>query len=290
MLIDSIPKLISKYSTDIKNKILTYYGEYKLKEIYNVNDFLCDHLTELFKVSTERNSSIPNKEIVIKRESIYLIITDVYLLKLVPCQLKCCDKSKAHLVFFGELRDVKEIKYSKISSIDEKKKKKKEEKNINYVGVTIHWNKSENNSHFDNVILIESHKVLDFISSIESKRNMLLDQFIFFQDDLMKLNTSNFLAKMDDESTQNLESLIQYREEQLGNSYKEEVLRELMIMYQKLIEIFSARNDEKYLVFIEKLHKLIERDEENKKKKEKNVILAAIKDDEDESFSLFEKI
>jgi hypothetical protein len=221
--------------------------------------------------------SISNKDVVQKRETIYLIITDIFILKFVPCQLKCCDKNKPNLAVYGELRDIKEIKQTKIYSSEEFKKKSKDKNNEfnnkTYIGFVISWNKSE--SSFDGNFIIESDKIENFIKLIETRRGLLLNQFSFFQDDLMKLNTNNFLSKADEDSTQNLITLIEYREQHLETEYKEEIMKDLMIMYQKVIEIFSTRNDQRFMIYIEKLHNLI-----NKYDK------VSLEEDDDESFSV----
>ena len=72
-----------------------YYGDYELKEIYNINDFLQNlELIKFYRVNHVYNSEIEEK---------YFIITQLYFLIFTPKQ---DDKSFAELIFKEKFRDI----------------------------------------------------------------------------------------------------------------------------------------------------------------------------------------
>ena len=72
-----------------------YYGDYELKEIYNINDFLQNlELIKFYRVNHVYNSEIEEK---------YFIITQLYFLIFTPKQ---DDKSFVELIFKEKLRDI----------------------------------------------------------------------------------------------------------------------------------------------------------------------------------------
>lgn len=264
-LIDSIPKFIDKYAYDLENKILTYIGEYKLNQIYDINEFLLNSENKIFKCEVELQTSLSsNKEITTIREKRIIIITDVYFLLFNPCQLKCCNKNKSKLSFIGELKDIKDFKYAKVfSSI----KKKDKNKDLNIVGIIIEW---KNTICINNVIVMEYNQCKSLIDYFETRKKSLLENFDIFQNDLNQINTFNYK-----DDTEQLIKLIEFREK----NKSDEGVADLMLLYQKIIEIYSAENNDKYLIYMQKLQNLFIFNE--KKNKE-------IDDDISKSFTLLD--
>src|SRR5688500_10673354 len=106
-LVENIPKFINKYSLDIRNKIYTNFGDFNINQFYDVNEFVYNSENNLFKVDVEiyllntRNEST--------KENRYIIITDVNFLIFSPCQLKCCHKNKAKLIYSGHLKELSSL-------------------------------------------------------------------------------------------------------------------------------------------------------------------------------------
>lgn len=251
-MILAIPKFIDNYTNDIKNKILTYYGECKLNEFYNVNDFLLNPDNLFFKLEIELNTMLSsNREISIVKEWRYFIITEVFLLILGPCQGSCCDKSKARLSFIGELKNI--INFKSVKNVGSEGRGK--------VGIVLEWDKSsDEKSVLDNVILMDYENYKKFVDTIEIRSKALLENFTIFHDDINKLNnTINSVLKINDESTEKLEELIVYKESLLGIEKKndDQITKDLMTLYQKVIEIYSAKSDETYMIYMKKLQTLL---------------------------------
>lgn len=80
---------------NIEYNTFVYYGDYELKELYNINDFLQNSdLIKFYRVNHIYNSEIEEK---------YFIITQLYFLILIP---KKDDKSFAELIFKEKLREI----------------------------------------------------------------------------------------------------------------------------------------------------------------------------------------
>ena len=80
---------------NIEYNTFIYYGDYELKELYNINDFLQNSdLIKFYRVNHIYNSEIEEK---------YFIITQLYFLILIP---KKDDKSFAELIFKEKLREI----------------------------------------------------------------------------------------------------------------------------------------------------------------------------------------
>jgi hypothetical protein len=281
-LISKFPQFLNKYGYEIKNRILTIYPEYNLNALYEINDFLVNQYIHFFRVEVENiqniynpHSSINIKEINIIKEHKYILITDVHILIFTPI---VSNKSIGKLIFVGELKDIVSFKGVKVFNSGNPN-----DKTIsNRFGVVIEWAKCEkydkaklNNCRFDNVIIIDNEQNKSFIELVKVRSRKLIDNFSFFQEDLNKSQTTYNLAKFSDSYVKQLIELIEYRESLIEkeNNNDDSILRDLMLLYQKIIEIFSAKNNEKYLVYMEKLHSLIENTKRNKDKEEEGFSL-----------------
>ena len=80
---------------NIENNTFIYYGEYELKEIYNINEFLENiDIIKFYRVNQIINSELKEK---------YIIITQLYFLIFIP---KEDDKSFGTLIFRKKLIDI----------------------------------------------------------------------------------------------------------------------------------------------------------------------------------------
>jgi len=81
---------------------------------------------------------------------------------------------------------------------------------------------------------------------------------MIFQEDINK--PSSFDVEADLENSTSLDKLIvltKYKEELMKNNCSIHLLKELMTLYQKIIEIYSARNDPQFEEYLKKLHNLL---------------------------------
>ena len=92
---DGIKNFLYCLKENIEYNTFVYYGDYELKELYNINDFLQNsELIKFYRVNHIYNSEIEEK---------YFIITQLYFLILIP---KKDDKSFAELIFKEKLREI----------------------------------------------------------------------------------------------------------------------------------------------------------------------------------------
>lgn len=92
---DGIKNFLYCLKENIEYNTFVYYGDYELKELYNINDFLQNSdLIKFYRVNHIYNSEIEEK---------YFIITQLYFLILIP---KKDDKSFAELIFKEKLREI----------------------------------------------------------------------------------------------------------------------------------------------------------------------------------------
>ena len=92
---DGIKNFLYCLKENIEYNTFVYYGDYELKELYNINDFLQNSdLIKFYRVNHIYNSEIEEK---------YFIITQLYFLILIP---KKGDKSFAELIFKEKLREI----------------------------------------------------------------------------------------------------------------------------------------------------------------------------------------
>lgn len=239
---------------DIDQKILCECGEFYINEIYNINDFLWNTDLVFFKVEVEFCSSQSSIEITLEKQPRYIIITDVHILMFVPDVI---DKHFGRLIFVGEIKNIQSIKGTKVFSSRKSYEDKEKDKDIlqKSTGLIINWNNTDTNK-INDVILIESAKTNLFIDSLQSRIKRLKEKFLFFQSDYTKVY---FNLNKNENDLKNVVNLIEYREKLFNQSggKDEHNLKELMILYQHVIEISSARNDEKSTVFMNRLHELI---------------------------------
>jgi hypothetical protein len=213
---------------------------------------LLNRENQIFKVEIEIENSVSStKELNTKREIRYIIVTDIFILIFTPCQLKCCDKSKAKLSFVGELREIDSFKHMKVFTSE----KEKETKNL--VGIKIKWDGFSR--LFENTIILDYYDSKKFIDSVNTRRKLLIENFSMFQEDMNVINNMIYNnAKIDDDERK-LREMIEYKESLLNEDYSnKETFNELMMLYQKIIECLSAKNNEEYLGYIVKLQKLLD--------------------------------
>ena len=92
---DGIKNFLYCLKENIEYNTFVYYGDYELKKLYNINDFLQNSdLIKFYRVNHIYNSEIEEK---------YFIITQLYFLILIP---KKDDKSFAELIFKEKLREI----------------------------------------------------------------------------------------------------------------------------------------------------------------------------------------
>ena len=217
-----IPKIVKNHIKNTKHKIYSFEGDYIMKNLYLMNDFLENNNNLLFKV-------------IISEQLTYIVITDISLLFFLPYQNHL---EKGKLFFVGEIKDINNNEI--INPNDEK----------NLI-VQIKW---KDNSG----CLLLFHKKKKCYSLME-----VLNERI----DIVRKCFDTFRQTNHEETLESILVFIQFKEKELNEnefkneeekkSEKENLIRELIILYQKAIEFLSNESDNRYTQYIEKLKKIM---------------------------------
>ena len=224
-IIEKIPNFITRVLENQDNKILVYYGDYYIDKIYDMNEFMTNRDLWFFKVKDVKYT----KKKRVEKER-YIILTDIYFLLFEPIPNK---NNFAKLMFWG---DVRQIASSKGSSTDSGL-------------IELEW-KGDANSYIKFSFIFED---LSLFMDISSKKIIKLrDTFNVFEDDMFKPNQSDKIISID-----KLILLIHYKEQLLEQKHSINLVRELMTLYQKIIELMSVKNDQDFTTYLAKLQAIL---------------------------------
>lgn len=240
-IITSLPKFVDRIIENTENRVLVYYGDYKIDSVYDVNDFILNNTeVNFFKV----HQMLKNKKSKDKTfKDRYIILTDIYFLLFDPLPNS---KNLGKLLFWGDIRQLSNLK------------------GISEDTMVLEW--SQNGKTlitFEIAFNCESFNCLrNFNEKASKKINRLKEFYKIFQDDINKPDdepsTLNKSDSYNDSEISKLKLLIKYKEDLLiNNSNSENLIRELMSLYQKIIEKLSLVEDLDFKNYLEKLHKML---------------------------------
>ncbi len=156
----------------------------------------------------------------------YIILTEICILIFIPVNLL-----RGKLIFAKEIRNVN---YSEIKNPNDK----------NNFQLDIKFN--DNNG----LILIFNNKydIVLFNSIIQERKNLIYKKIKEFK-----------IVKFED-TNESILLFINYKEKEFNEKkeQKENLKNELIILYQKAIEYYSSKNNDKYEIYMTKLKKLFE--------------------------------
>ncbi len=218
---------------DSCEKILTFYGDYNINEIYDINEFIMNREIYLFKCSVEMNDIIEER---------YIIISDVYILIFIPVIHL---KYYAKLIFISELNELQSFKVVKEISDNELPK----------TGVILEW--ENNNNSYTDVIIMDNDSISWFKTLIKHRVKKFTESFLYFTDDIQK-PTSFTLTNVKPFNLQRMNDFISYKEKCYEEGKNNEIKNDLLLLYQKMVEVLSGRTGEEYLVYMNKLKKILE--------------------------------
>jgi hypothetical protein len=252
-IIHNIPKFLNRLIENTSNKILVYYGDYKIDSIYDMNDFLTNQDLDFFRVE-----QVIRKE---KKKERYIVLTDVYFLFFDPAP---STRNYAKLLFWGDLRQIQ------IKTEDQ--------------GLFLEWKSKDKIIGFS--VDFKAGLREAFKEKCLRKAQKLQDQYKIFQDDIVKPNEDDIVSKLNDMNLNDLEKLVllvKYKEELLEKSNSVNLVKELMSLYQKIIEIQSAKGED-FKDYLDKLHRMLnDKDTQNSLDTEEksSVQFQNFEDDED---------
>ena len=214
-----IPDLVRHCIDNEKNKIYNVFGEYKLNRLYVINDFVLNANNHLFKAKNK------------KKETVYLITTEIALLVLQ--QYKKEDKGK--LLLYNELRH-----FDKFESVCESQDK---------ISVEIIW--ANQKSKIDKELYHFTKQNFELLKEdVVKKKKSILSQFTHFIENKPENKISDTL------------NLIKRKEEEYNNSKdtdnKEQMMSDLIHLYQQGIELLNEKGDSRYMEYIQKFKNLVE--------------------------------
>ena len=265
IIIIKIPQFILRLLFYEENKILIYYGNYKINEIYNINNFLVNKNIILLKVMTYKKEKETSKYSEINMK--YIIITDIYILFFEL--LKDMPKNIAKLIFIGEI-----FQYNSIERLD--------------VDINLNLNnnimKNQNNNYNDEdnnkIIDIDPQKYfIDWI--INDKSYSFIFSIINEINDNKKKNIIKNYNNNNNNEIIDFINIVNKKQNIISSKYKLVIndynqIKSMNSSFESLDEFNNniLNNLIQLSKFLEKLHtKIISKNNENlKEKEEKNLI------------------
>ena len=239
-IVKKIPSFLTRMDENIDNKILVYYGEYRIDQIYNINDFLSNREIDFFKL---QQTFMSGKKRVMKDR--YIVLTDIYFLLLDPVP---DNKNLGKLLFWGDIRQLTSSRGS--------------QEFTNHL--ILEW-KNQEKSLVSFELVFDSLTISDFLELSSRKINKLKDFYNIFHDELNR--------HQDEKKPQDYEKLvllIKFKEDILNKQHSINTVKELMALYQSIIEVMSERNDDGYIEYLSKLKVLLQNQEYQKLLTEKD--------------------
>ncbi len=228
-IINYFPKFLNTFEFERNNKLLSTYGTYSINsQIYNINDFLINTIIQFINI--EVCIKTPNGLIFEPR---YLFITDNHLII-----FRDVDEKKRYLCvisFYAEIQTIEKISKTTIDDV------KLNEKSC----FKIIWEQGANNVYND-IISVSQDKINYVIDLIMEKKNSLKYKF-----DLFYNNNLNNIEQ--------IEKIIDIKEKILEKENDENIFKSIIELYQKIIEIITIKNDDGFQIYMNKLHKMIEK-------------------------------
>jgi ubiquitin-protein ligase len=235
-IIEKIPVFVYRVIENTNNKVLVYYGDYYIDKIYDMNDFNITQNIDFYRV---RDSVFKKGKTTEKNR--YIILSDIYFLLFDPVPSA---KNLGKLVFWGDIRQIMSCKGN----------------SNNAESILLEW-KGEGNQtliSFNLTFLGTGNQLADFIEKSAKKILRLKDHFKIYQDDMNKPNQE---TKLNVNNLDKLILLIKYKEDLYSSRQSINIIKELMALYQKVIEIMSAKNDPDFKIYLDKLHVMLENKE-----------------------------
>lgn len=238
-MIHNIPYLITKYENDIENGLFYYDGEYSYSFLYNVNDFVLNSNNYIYKVYI--NNLTQNEE----ENMAYFIITDIHFIFLRP---ETPQKNRARILYLGNIVDFDSFTQQQINSTEEES---------NDVLVQIKY--KENIKAKFTYYFKFNKNTFEFISMILNQRKTKFEKIFKFYYPFNNFDSSD-ISHID-----KLKQIINIREQSIKEKHNEfYAVKELIELYQKMIEIYSMNDDETYKDYVSKFQSIVQQSSVNK--------------------------
>jgi hypothetical protein len=232
-IIEKIPYFLYRVIENTNNKVLVYYGDYYIDRIYDMNDFHINQHIDFYKIKDTVFKKGKNIE-----KPRYIVLTDIYFLLFDPVP---GNKNLAKLIFWGDVRQILSCKGNSNNS----------------ESILLEWKGDGGNTmiSFNIAFLGDGTQLGDFVEKSAKKILRLKEHYKIYQDDINKPTHDN---KITVNNLDKLILLIKYKEDLFSSRQSLNIVRELMSLYQRVIELMSAQNDPDFQVYLKKLHELLE--------------------------------
>lgn len=238
-MIHNIPYLITKYENDIENGLFYYDGEYSYSFLYNVNDFVLNSNNYIYKVYI--NNLTQNEE----ENMAYFIITDIHFIFLRP---ETPQKNKAKILYLGSIVDFDSFIQQQINSTEE-------ENNDVLVQIKYKENIKAKFSYYLNF----NKNTFEFVNMILNQRKKKIEKIFKIYYPFNNFDSSD-ISHID-----KLKQIINIREQSIKEKHNEfYAVKDLMELYQKMIEIYSMNDDETYKDYVSKFQSIVQQSSVNK--------------------------
>lgn len=252
-------------------KIFISFGKFSKTEIFNINEIFFDTSNKVFKAFIE-TPQLKNSEIIIKALRRYILISDSQILIFSPLANA---KNLAHLLFCADIYLIEDLITENLDSQIEGKIKRKNQSLTNsyFKKFFLRWKNSDvyipniDFYTFDSAIIMDIDDFFAFNNKITSRRNQLLQTFELFSEDYHKPCAIEIYNIYD---ISKLVEICMYQEKLFFKSYLSEnsfVLhdkdtflvhqaKEIMFLYNKIIQLMNFGNDPTVIVYKYKLQHL----------------------------------
>lgn len=195
-----------------------------------MNELLINRSCHIFKLH-QRVENKEKEETRLKER--YVVLTDIYFLLFDPVPHS---RNLGKLIFWGDIRQIKTNFKDPVELESEAHEFK--------------WKDSE--TFIIELFFIRIH-IKEFMENAAKKIRNLNDRFKAFQDDFCKPE-ENQRAFLDIDS---LSALIRYKERLLKMYPSTSLSKDLIILYQRIIEHYSCEENDNYIYYLNKLQTII---------------------------------
>jgi len=252
-ILTKLPRLINYLFFNIQIRTLIEYGKYYEGKTYELNDFMQNDYLKFFKAIQLLNKNI--------KENIYIIITDTNLLILKPDEKI---KNKGKLIHSYNL-------YHDLKSFEKTIFNKK----LNKEFIILEFN----NENLE--IFLQNNNNEMFIKCLTNKKQLLKERYdIIINNDTNKficnyldINGKKYkkINKIHKNDFKEINNLVKYKEQiyelflsleymkdnEESKDFLNNLTKELIIYYEKIIELKSANNED-YSIYLNKMKKIID--------------------------------
>ena len=229
-IITKIPPFLENINDNNRNKILIYYGDYNIDEVYEMNDFLINSDNAFYRVI----------HVAKKQMHRYIVLTGIHLLLFDPCADM---KHLAKLIYVGKLMSVSKRVHSQVKHEDT---------------LIIEFNEGESATKMK--FVFEPGNTGDsFISDMDRRVKRIKDRYEIFTDDDIKQGDSSsslFKKKNTKDVIESTKALIQYKERLYKQKKTNNLMNELSNLYQKMVDVLSGEENGAHEEYVEKIKQL----------------------------------